>query len=271
MGRTLRAKIGGSLVAKICGVSDYGSPWDAWRTLVDGWKPEINLPIRVGKALEKELLPELYREKIPSGAVLYPAQEIEREEWARGHLDGVMEFNGERRVVEFKTASVRTVSKWGSGPADLPADYMCQVQFYLWLTGYALADVGVLFGNEDFQVRTIHRDDVLIDKILQQCAHFWFLYVIPERAPPIDGSDACAQWIRERYPDPMGASGAWLEPDENTSAMGAKLKLLHQQKEAAEKEAKAIRNALSERIGIERGIKGVAMKDKRGVVKVLGD
>lgn len=265
----MQRKIGGSLAAKICGVSDYGSPWDAWRTLVDGWQPETNLAMRVGKALEKELLPELYRERLPGGATLYPSQEIDVNEWARGHLDAVMVMHEQRRVVEYKTASIRTLSRWGDSEDAIPTDYLMQVQFYMWASGYELADVAVLLGNEDFQVRTIHRDDELIRRMVAQCERFWFEHVVPQRPPEIDGSKACAEWIRERYPEPNGPDGMWLEPDKSLSDLAAKHSELKATMKRLEMEARDIRNVVAAAIGVERGIKGVARKDKRGFVTML--
>jgi putative phage-type endonuclease len=264
-------KIGGSLTAKICGVSDWGSPWGAWRSLVDGWQPETNLAMRVGKELEKSLLPELYRERLPKGADLYPSQEIEVGEWARAHLDGVVVIAGERRVVEYKTASIRTTAKWGNAEDSIPSDYLLQVQFYMWATGYEKADVAVLLGNEDFQVRTIHRDEGLIGRMIAECERFWFEHVVPQRPPEIDGSKACAEWIRERYPEPKGPDGMWLEPDKSLSDVAAKYRALSAESERLNAEAKAIRNVVAEAIGSERGIKGIARKDKRGVVTMFKD
>lgn len=265
-------KIGGSLAAKICGVSDYGSPWDAWRTLVDGWQSETNLAMRVGKALEKELLPELYRERLPSGAALYPSQEIDVNEWARGHLDAVMVMHEQRRVVEYKTASIRTLSRWGDSEDAIPTDYLMQVQFYMWASGYELADVAVLLGNEDFQVRTIHRDDELIGRMVAQCERFWFEHVAPQRPPEIDGSKACAEWIRARYPPRAVDEKAPL-----LAASNEDLELVKMYRDALllEKEAKArkseVFSKLRAKIGDGRGISGVALRQKNDVIKVFGE
>lgn len=265
-------KIGGSLAAKICGVSDYGTQWDAWRTLVDGWQPETNLPMRVGKALEKELLPELYRERLPSGSALYPSQEIDVNEWARAHLDAVMVMHDQRRVVEYKTASIRTMAKWGDSEDAIPTDYLMQVQFYMWASGYELADVAVLLGNEDFQVRTIHRDSELIARMVAQCERFWFENVVPQRPPEIDGSKACAEWIRERYPVVPPEEKAPLLQASNEDLELAKMyrDALLLEKEAKAKKSEAS-NKLRARIGDGRGIMGVALRQKNDVIKVFGE
>lgn len=259
------------MVAKICGVSKYGSPWDAYRQLVEGYQVETTLPMKVGKALEKELLPELYRAATP-GLKLYPPQEVTLEDWARGHLDGVGEnADGERWVVEYKTASIRTVKEWGAMEDQIPTDYLCQVQFYMLLTGLRKSEVAVLLGNEDFQVRTIHFDADFAERMEDTCKRFWVDHVLTQRPPPIDFSDACKAWLLERNPPPEERKEEMLEPTED------ELEILKDWREAKKQQDQAgqllalCRNRIDERIGAAKGIKGVALKTTKGHIRFFGD
>lgn len=262
-------KIGGSLAAAICNVSEYKSRWDAYRILVENWKAERNLQMAVGEALEPLCASE-YRAQRP-GWDVYGAQEIERGEWARAHLDGFAVKTGEqRRVVEYKTASVRTMDKWASG--RIPTDYLMQVQFYMWASGTDVADIGVLFGNERFEIREVLADHELQERMVSECDRFWREHVVPKIPPPIDGSGACAIWLREKYPGPeAGEKEPLREPTDEERQLVAAYRASKDASEQHGKAMSAIRNQLKSVIGTSRGISGVAMQNKNGVIRIFGE
>jgi len=183
-----------------------------------------------------------------------------------------MVMHEQRRVVEYKTASIRTMAKWGAAEDSIPTDYLMQVQFYMWAAGYGMADVAVLLGNEDFQVRTLYRDDGLIARMVAECERFWFEHVVPQRPPEIDGSKVCAEWIRARYPPQAVDEKAALLAASNEDLEFVKM---YRDALVLEKEAKAkkseVLNKLRVKIGDGRGISGVALRQKNDVIKVFGE
>lgn len=91
--------------------------------------------------------------------------------WMRALLDRV--YVGERRVLEIKTSRYAT-DEWGpAGSAEIPAHYVVQVQHQLAVTGYAVADVAVLFSGSDPRLYTIPRDDALIASLIELESEFW--------------------------------------------------------------------------------------------------
>ena len=92
-------------------------------------------------------------------------------DWMRASLDRV--YVGEKRVLEIKTSRYPS-DEWGpEGTAEIPAHYLVQVQHQLAVTGYAVADVAVLFAGSDPRLYTVPRDAEMIDALIELEAAFW--------------------------------------------------------------------------------------------------
>ncbi len=67
------------------------------------------------------------------------------------------------------------------------------------VTGYKGAYIAALIGGNTFRWRFIERDEELIAMLIQLEADFWE-YVKSETPPPLDGSEAAAKFLAERFP-----------------------------------------------------------------------
>ena len=67
------------------------------------------------------------------------------------------------------------------------------------VTGYEKAYVAVLIGGQRFVWKEVERDDELIDMIFQAEIDFWNNHVLANVPPPLDGSSAAEQYLKERY------------------------------------------------------------------------
>ena len=104
--------------------------------------------------------------------------------------------------------------------------YLLQIQHYMAVTGYHGTYIAVLIGGNTFRWKFIARDEELISMLVQLEADFWE-HVQSMTPPPIDGSDAAAKFLAQRFPNSISKSQTAL-PDHAT-------KLIQQYDEACEK------------------------------------
>ena len=113
--------------------------------------------------------------------------------WQLASID--REVVGERRLVEIKT----TRSPRWDGADPVPADVLAQVEHYLSVTGYDVADVAVLIGGSDLRVIEVGRDDGYIRDLIEIEADF-IRRIETRTAPPIDGSEATRRALGRLHP-----------------------------------------------------------------------
>ncbi|GAB3065468.1 YqaJ viral recombinase family protein [Salinicoccus sesuvii] len=106
---------------------------------------------------------------------------------------------GEKALLECKTTSQFNKDQWEGD--DIPAQYLCQVQHYMAVTGYEKAYIAVLLGGNTFIWKEIKRDEELIDIIIQSEKDFWENNVKAGVIPEIDGSQATSDFINHMYKD----------------------------------------------------------------------
>ena len=99
-------------------------------------------------------------------------------------------------IFEAKTASAFKAGEWED---SIPDAYQLQIQHYMAVTGYKAAYIAVLIGGNSFKWKCIERDDELISMLIQLESDFW-QHVQDGTPPPLDGSDAAAKFLAERFP-----------------------------------------------------------------------
>lgn len=109
--------------------------------------------------------------------------------------DRIAVFKDLDAIVELKFARARNAGKWGeSGSDEYPVEYLCQVQWQLFVAGMAQAFLAVLIGGEDFRYYAIQRDDELIGMMADKAHDFWNNHVVPGIPPStVDDSPAWRQ------------------------------------------------------------------------------
>jgi putative phage-type endonuclease len=192
--QTRRTGIGGSDVAAIMGISRFKTPGDVFRSKVQGVASGDNEAMFIGRWLEPFVL-DMYAEK--RGVT------VERVEGVLRHpdhpellanLDG--RVSDSRRIVEAKTAY--DDRDWGEdGSADIPPDYFCQVQHYMMVTGFEVADVPVFFrGNRanTFRIYTVEADPTFQQDIKEVCLKFWADTMAGLEPWPVTFEEMQANW-----------------------------------------------------------------------------
>src|SRR6266536_6700739 len=109
-----RDKIGGSEAASACGVDPFRSRIMLWAEKTGRVERPETEAMKWGKLLEPVVFQELERQ----GYDVMPAPDVEwsHDSFARivGHVDGFVALDGERAVLEIKTASPFAAHDWHS-------------------------------------------------------------------------------------------------------------------------------------------------------------
>ena len=164
--------IGGSDAAVVCGVSRYKSPVELWMEKT-GQLPaqEAGEAAYWGHQLEELVRTEFTKR---TGIQVEHRMELLRSDqhpFMQANLDGTCQQPDLGPCIfEAKTVSAFKAGEWEDG---IPDEYYLQVQHYMAVTGYQGAYVAALIGGNNFRWKLIHRDDELIEALIQLEADFW--------------------------------------------------------------------------------------------------
>ena len=229
--------IGGSDASVICGISRYKSPVELWMEKTEQMPPqEVGEAAYWGNQLEILVREEFTkRTGIP---VRKPSVILQSQEYPfmLANLDGTCEHPVYGTCIfEAKTASAYKAGEWED---SIPDEYMIQIQHYMAVTGYAGAYIAVLIGGNTFRWKFVKRDEELIAMLTSLESDFW-AHIQSETPPALDGSDASAKFLSERFPTSIPKSQIAL-PDEAGELLlqydeaCEQLKMLTEQKQRAE-------------------------------------
>ncbi len=241
--RLRKQGIGGSDASVVCGINRYKSPMELWLDKTD------QLPIQEageaaywGTVLEPLVVSEFA--KRTDIEVSRQKQLLQSKEYPfmLANLDGICKHPDYGTVIfEAKTASAYKIGEWEDA---IPDEYMLQIQHYMAVTGCKGAYIAVLIGGNTFKWRFIERDEELIAMLIQIESEFWS-YVQSETPPPLDGSDASANFLANRFPTSAPKSQIVL-PDSAAeliaeyAAASEQVKAITEQKQKAENLLKAM-------------------------------
>ncbi len=199
----LRVKsLGGSDVGAILGLSKYKSAVDVWMEKTGKEvKYSDSLPLRFGQFTESFVAQE-YALATGLSLVKHEKAIIHTEyPFMHGHIDRYVQEQSEplfnehgeltaSRILECKTANPFAQSEWGeSGSDQVPLPYLVQCVWYMMLTNINRTDLAVLFGNADFRIYEIHRDQELETMVLNKAIDFWNDHVLKDVPPPANSEN----------------------------------------------------------------------------------
>lgn len=191
--------IGGSDASVVCGINRYKSPVELWMEKT-GQLPhqEAGEAAYWGTQLEPFVRAEFTKR---TGIEVSRRNELlqsEEHPFMLANLDGICEVPDVGPCIfEAKTASAYKVGEWED---TIPDEYALQLAHYMAVTGYAGAYIAVLIGGNTFKWKFIERDEELISMLIQLETDFWN-HVQDGTPPPLDGSDASAKFLAERFPN----------------------------------------------------------------------
>jgi len=191
--------IGGSDAAVVLGLSKWKTPFELWLEKTGQIIPESSdseeayfgtlLEDLVAKEFEKRSGNKVRRRNTMFRHPDYP--------FIIANIDRFVVK--EKAILECKTTSAYNAKEWQDD--EIPEPYIIQVQHYLGVLGpeYEKAYIAVLIGGQKFVWKEIARDDELIDMIFQAERYFWHEHVEKNIAPPLDGSSAAEEYLKQRY------------------------------------------------------------------------
>lgn len=199
-----RLGIGGSDASVVCGINRYKSPIELWMEKTGRWpNQEAGEPAYWGQQLEFLVRNEFTKRTGIEVTLVQQILQSEAHPFMLANLDGIFQYpNYGTCVFEAKTASAYKSGEWDDA---IPDEYVLQIQHYLAVTGYRGAFIAVLIGGNQFKWKFIERDDELIAMLIQLETEFWN-YVQSNVPPSLDGSDASARFLSERFPDSVPQS-----------------------------------------------------------------
>lgn len=238
--------IGGLDASVVCGINRYKSPVELWMEKTNQLPyQEAGEAAYWGTQLETLVRDEF--SKRTGIEVKHTNQMLQSEKYPfmLANLDGTCEHPDYGTCVfEAKTASAYRANEWENN--SVPYSYVVQVQHYMAVTGYQGAYVAVLIGGNQFRWRFIERDEELISLLIKLEAAFWN-HVKSITPPPLDGSEASAKFLAERFPNSVPNSQIVL-PDVASDLID-QYDLACQQLETVKEQKQQAENLLKEMIG----------------------
>lgn len=230
--------IGASEIAAIAGLSKWESQLSVYlrKTGEAGPIPD-NRAMRVGRRLEPIVIGE-YCEESGEEVALYPCPLIAHPEFPH-HLATPDADLKSGRLVEAKTASIRTLSDWGpSGTDEIPDSYVAQCQWQAHVAGRDEVKLAVLIAGDELRVYTIERNERLIGHLIEAAAEFWVR--VHRRDPPDPDFEhpRTPELLRGLYgtiadDQVIDLSGSSRAAWETYEELGREIKELNEQRDAA--------------------------------------
>lgn len=194
--------LGGSEIAAVMGLSHWESTFSLWHRKAGLLGPvQETAEMEWGKRLEPviaEKFAECHPELNPVKTGLWRNRERPYQ-LGQPDRDCSIEPTPHTPLLEIKVA--RWDEHWGDpGTADIPVGYRAQVQWYMDCLGRRRCYVAVLIAPSDYREYVVEYDEQ--DVLAMRTAAAEFLTTVDrDERPPIDGSSATYQAIRELHPE----------------------------------------------------------------------
>ncbi|EGP5670200.1 endonuclease [Enterococcus faecium] len=224
--------IGGSDVGTILGLNKWKSPYQLWlektgQVILTESESE---PAYWGNILEEVVAKEFQERTGKKVRRRNQVFEHPLHPFLRANID--RDVVGENSILECKTANQFLDKEWEG--EEVPLSYLCQVQHYMNVLNKDYCYIAVLIGGQRFIWKRVARDQELIDTITERLVEFWETNVIGGVEPVIDGSEAAADFLKEKYAD----------VEENQTALSSHFDELIEQKRELKRTKKEIETAI---------------------------
>ncbi len=256
-----RKGIGGSDVAKICGISRWGTPLSVYMDkrgeLLSSEDDGGSEAMYWGTLLEDVVAKEFQRRmEIP----VRRRNAIFRADDAPYMLANIdREVVGENKGLEIKTTNAFQGGDWEGD--SVPDQYYLQVQHYIEVMGWHSCWIAVLVGGQKFSCKEILRDSDTIGWMVETERRFWEDHVLPGVPPPLCALDDL------QVVHPFQETDEMLEPTEEDFSVAKDLLQAKAFLKDAEERVAILENTLKDRIGARAGIKNIATwKSSKGSI-----
>lgn len=244
-----RRGIGGSDVAKVAGISKWGTPLTVFLEKTGAITPEEPGEAAYwGEVLEDVVAAEFSKRtgiKVRRKNAICFHKEYP---WMLANID--REVVGVNKGLECKTTSAYLHGEWKDD--EVPDQYYLQVQHYIEVMGWDSCYIACLVGGQRFIWKEIPRDDETIKGLIEIEREFWRR--VEANDPPPLGLNDDPEIIY-----PVQSRQDLIEPDEDVLSIAEQLAEIREKITSLQASESEIISRLKERIGENAGIKGVAM------------
>ena len=199
-----RGGIGGSDIGAIAGLNPFRGAFDVYidKTIGRPDDSSANGAIYWGTVLEPVVAKEF--EKQTGKQVRRCNYILQSRKSAFAFADVDRMVVGENAGLECKTTCAFNYREWENG--EVPASYIAQCQWYMYVTGCERWYIACLIGGQNFVRHTIERDDELISMLVGIGREFWKNNVLAGVPPEPDASRTCCDYIKNRFAADSGGS-----------------------------------------------------------------
>lgn len=220
--------IGGSDVAALFGLSPWKTPFALYQEKRgEAHDTPDNPAMGWGRALEP-VIRQHYADV--TGRAVHIVDKIlfhPEHAFMLANVDGL---SSDKRVIEIKTT--RTAQGWGEvGTDEIPDPYLLQVQHYMAVTGFEVADVAVLIGGSDFRIYEIAADQELQAMMITVEAQFWQKVITACPPNAINVADMIAQFGKKSIDKKVEATEELLKAIAHLKKLKEEAKTLGEQEE----------------------------------------
>jgi len=235
-----RALITATDIPVLLGLSPYRCEADLADEKRNGGTQDASLRMRIGSALQ-DLIVDEYERVTGRRTRRYRSMIRHRDiEWAAASPDFAVV--GERRLVEAKRSTSRT--RFADG---LPQDIEAQVAWQLGVSGYPIADVAVLLGDDDLRVYEQAADPELFAYLVTLAEDF--------RRRLAEGGPFARSLDRIRRDHPAD-NGEPMDADGDLRAAVEALMATRSQRKRLEESEEALETAIKDRMGEHAELRG---------------
>lgn len=243
-----RNYIGGSDAGAVAGLNPYRSALNVYmektaiREEEEDANPKRERKLWYGRRAEA-LVAELFEKETGKHVLNNTNMMVSREHpFMLADID--REIEGENAILECKTASTYAKASWEDG--GVPVSYELQCHHYMAVTGADRVYIACLMGaGDEFYIRTIERDEdtiallVDVEKEFYECLQNHVM-------PPVDGSSAYSDALKERYPEEEPGEVVAIDPHEVNVKRYFELK---EQEKILHEEAEKVIQAIQQKMG----------------------
>lgn len=192
--------ITGTDLGGLTGVSKYTTPIRIYLDKTGAIPPtEDNEKMYWGRVME-DVIKKEFALRHKEFKVLKPNAILQHYEtdWALANVDGIINRDGEKGILEIKTVSEYLKYLWGS--EEVPPQYMVQIQWYMYVTGATFGYFAAVLGGNEYIEKYVERDQELIDMLVSIAKDFWENNYLKKNPPAVDGSEASTNLLSSLYP-----------------------------------------------------------------------
>ena len=164
--------IGGSDIAKVMGLSRWGTPLSLWAEKTGKIPPKdlSNIEaVELGNDLE-DFVANKFSQKTGKAVRRSPkVYQHPQYPYMVAHIDRLV--TGTDELLECKTCSFFKKDEWEG--EEIPQEYILQVIWYLGITGRKIGYIAVLIGGQSFKYKKIEFDSELFNKMVDTAKDFW--------------------------------------------------------------------------------------------------